>query len=271
MPSLPTLESKRWLSADAVRRLDQVAIEERGVPSALLMENAGRAVAVRVARQLERGGPPTLVLVGPGNNGGDGLVIARTLVNRGFDVRVVFVGELAKLRELSDDVQLNARLWRDMQALGGRTGRLVEVSSAADLAEFDKQLAATGVVVDALFGTGLTRALRSPWSEVVRAVNAAGRHVVAVDVPSGLHADSGAVPDGGVAIRATETVTFVLPKRGLLTGAGPEHVGALTVAEIGIPLDLIREALRAEHGSAPDGLTGGDPAGAPPAGGEAQR
>jgi len=254
MSTLPTLDSKRWLSAGAVRQLDRVAIEERGVPSALLMENAGRAVAARVARQLERGGPPALVLVGPGNNGGDGLVIARTLVNRGFDARVVFVGELAKLRELSGDVQLNARLWRDMQVLGGRFGRLLEVRSGADLAELDKELSGAAIVVDALFGTGLSRALRSPWSEVVHAVNAAGRHVVAVDLPSGLDADSGMVPEGGVAVRATETVTFVLPKRGLLTGSGPEHVGSLSVAEIGIPLDLIREALRAEHGLAPEGL-----------------
>lgn len=248
----PTLESGRWLTAEGVRELDAVAIGERGVPSALLMENAGRAVAARVAARLERGGAPALVLVGPGNNGGDGLVIARTLVNRGLRARVLFVGELEKLRELSADVQLNARLWRDMQALGDGVGRIVEIARPEDLPRFEAALSECAVVVDALFGTGLTRPLRAPWSSVVEGVNAADKPVVAVDVPSGLDANTGGVVGEakGVAVRATETVTFVVPKRGLLTLRGPELSGQLTVAEIGIPLDLVRAALLREHAEA---------------------
>jgi len=238
------------LPASAVRELDRVAIEERGVPSLLLMENAGRAVAAVVARQAERGGAPVQILVGPGNNGGDGLVIARTLHNRGFAVRVHFVGQVEKLRELSDDMQANVRMWRDLERPGaGRdAGRLIELRCADDAAAFARELQGAKVVVDAMFGTGLVRELRSPWSEVVQAVNAAreeaGLEVVAVDVPSGLHADTGEVL--GVAIEATRTVTFVAPKDGFFEGAGPAHVGAVTVAEIGIPRDLVVDALRAK-------------------------
>lgn len=250
----PSLDSKLWLTADAVRELDRVAIAERGLPSALLMENAGRAVTQAVVRHLERKGAPALVLVGPGNNGGDGLVVARTLVNRGFRARVLFVGDLGKLRDLSADVRLNARLWRDMEALGDGVGRIVEIKAADDLARFRAELDGAGVVVDALFGTGLTRALRAPWTEVVRAVNASGKPIVAVDVPSGLDANSGAVVGGGagLAVQATETVTFVVPKRGLLTGRGPELAGRLTIAEIGIPLDLLRAALQRAHAGTGD-------------------
>lgn len=236
------------LPASVVRELDRAAIEDRGVHSLLLMENAGRAVADVVAARLVVGGAPAVVLVGPGNNGGDGLVVARTLVNRGFAARVYFVGALERLRDLSPDTQANVRAWRDLERAGlpVGSGRLVEVRRPSDLGA---ALAGALVVVDALFGTGLARPLMTPWREVVEAVNAVSSErelaVVAVDVPSGLHADRGEVL--GAAIRATETVTFVAPKPGLLLGAGPTHAGRLTVAEIGIPRDLVLAAY--ERGS----------------------
>ena len=236
----------RSLPASAVRELDRVAIHERGVPSLLLMENAGRAVAAAVARQVERGAGPVLILVGPGNNGGDGLVIARTLFNRGLLVRVHFIGPLEKLRELSDDTQTNARLWRDLDQPGAPAGagRLIETCEGAGVVALARELETTPLVVDAMFGTGLTRELRAPWSDVVRRVDRAhderGMPVVAVDVPSGLHADTGEVL--GAAIRASSTVTFVAPKPGFFVGQGPEHTGALTIAEIGIPRDLVLAA-----------------------------
>jgi NAD(P)H-hydrate epimerase len=235
------------LSASAVRELDRAAIHDRGVPSLLLMENAGRAVAAAVMRKVERGAEPILVLVGPGNNGGDGLVIARTLANRGFVVRVHFIGPIEKLRELSNDTQTNARLWRDLAQPGAvvHAGKLVEVNTAADVAALTRELEHTPLVVDAMFGTGLVRELRTPWREVVLAVNAESTArplpVVAVDVPSGLCADTGDVL--GVAVEATTTVTFVAPKHGFFRNAGPAHVGKLAVVEIGIPRDLVRAAL----------------------------
>jgi NAD(P)H-hydrate epimerase len=222
----------------AVRELDRRAIEEHGVPSCVLMENAGRACADVAQAMLGDRSGPALVLVGPGNNGGDGLVVARTLVNRGRDARAVFVGSadaLARLTERAGDFALNLRLWRDL-------GRDVPVvATPADVASLAPELAGAPLVVDALFGTGLARELGAPYLDLVRAVAAAGAPVLAVDLPSGLDADTGA--ELGAAVRADVTVTFVGRKPGFDLAAGPAACGRVEVAEIGIPKPLL-DALR---------------------------
>ncbi|MCZ6597682.1 MAG: NAD(P)H-hydrate epimerase [Planctomycetota bacterium] len=218
------------LTREAVRELDRRAIEDYGIPSILLMENAGRACAEAVRGMLAEGtADPVLVLCGPGNNGGDGLVIARTLANGGVAARVLFVGPLAKLDGASEDVRLNARLWRDLG------GEIESISSADEL-----ELAHASLIVDALFGTGLTRELREPFAAIVRAINASDRPVLAVDLPSGLDADTGDVL--GEAVRADVTVTFVARKRGFDLADGPGLCGRVVVAEIGIPRAFIEEA-----------------------------
>ena len=216
------------LTREAVRELDRRAIEDYGIPSILLMENAGRACADE-ALPLMAGRGPVLVLCGPGNNGGDGLVIARTLANRGVAARVLFVGSLEKLDAASEDVRVNARLWRDSG------GEIESVSSADDI-----DLSEAGLIVDALFGTGLTRELREPFTAIVRAINASDRPVLAVDLPSGLDANTGEVL--GEAVRADVTVTFVARKRGFDLAHGPHLCGRIVVAEIGIPRAFIEEA-----------------------------
>src|SRR5262249_26539262 len=148
-----------------------------GVPSLLLMENAGRACADEALRMLGGGGGAVLVLVGPGNNGGDGLVIARTLFNRGADVRAWFVGPRARLDEGSDDFRTNARLLRGLGL------ELACCESAAELAALARELPGAALVVDALFGTGLTRPLAEPWRPALEALDAARRPVLAVDLP----------------------------------------------------------------------------------------
>lgn len=224
------------LSRAAVRELDRRASEEFGVPSILLMENAGRACADAAERLAARGPQPIVVLCGPGNNGGDGLVLARTLHNRGRAVRVVFVGPERMLAAGSVDFRLNLMLWRGL----GRSVSLVENEAGArQLAE---ELGTVPLAVDALFGTGLVRELEEPWRSAIRALNASGRPVLAVDLPSGLDADTGAVH--GAAVRATLTVTFVAQKLGMLAGRGPELCGRVVVAEIGIPRPLLEEAAR---------------------------
>ncbi len=219
------------LPCSVVRELDRVAIEECGIPSLLLMENAGRACAdacLALMQEAEIPGP-VLVLAGPGNNGGDGFVIARTLFNRGVLVRLFFIGPANKLDALSGDTQTNARLWRELEP------EQTVIEGAEDLAAALARGAA--FIVDAMFGTGLSRELSQPWLEAVRAVNESQVRVLAVDIPSGLHGDTGQVL--GAAVRASQTVTFVAPKPGLLCGEGPEHTGELFVAEIGIPRRLI--------------------------------
>lgn len=232
------------LSRAAVRQLDRRAIEEYGIPSALLMENAGRACADEADEMgaLLPGAEdePVLVLCGPGNNGGDGLVVARTLENRGRRARVVFVGAPEKLEGAQGDVALMARLWR---GLGQEIEFAADASAVRALAP---ALARAPLVVDALFGTGLTRALGEPWTELIRLLRSAGRPVLAVDVPSGLDADTGL--ELGAAVRASVTVTFVARKPGFARALGPEACGRVVVAEIGIPRAFVEEALRAERG-----------------------
>jgi len=227
------------LGRDVVRELDRRAIQDFGLPALLLMENAGRACADEALAMLPGAGRAgeVVVLCGPGNNGGDGLVVARTLHNRGVSVRVGFVGELERLERCSEDVRTNARLWR---ALGGA---IHEIASLADLAGLEARLANAALVVDALFGTGLTRPLRDPWAAAVRAMDAAPAAVLAVDLPSGLDADTGEVL--GACARAAATVTFVAPKPGLVRGEGPRLAGRVRVAEIGIPRELLEAARRA--------------------------
>lgn len=216
------------VSREGARELDRRAIEEWGIPSIVLMENAGRACADVVQRlAAECDGRPVHVLCGPGNNGGDGFVIARTCRNRGLSVRLWFAAEAAVLETLSSDTRTNAYLWNEM---GGETRELLNEEQLARLAA---ELPESAVIVDALFGTGLTRPLEGHYADVVRAVGASDARVVAVDIPSGLDADTGEVL--GAAVSATETVTFIDAKHGFFAGEGPRLCGRVTVAEIGVP------------------------------------
>lgn len=221
------------LTRAEARELDRQAIEEHGVPSLLLMENAGRACAFELMRELGGDPEPVLVLVGPGNNGGDGLVIARTLVNHGLAARVVFVGSSEQLESGSSDFATNLALWRDLNE------PIEVVSDPADLRAFGR---GTGWVVDALFGTGLTRPLEGLYAAVVEAVAGLGCPVLAVDMPSGLDADEGRVL--GVALPARLTVTFVASKPGLEKADGPALAGRVVVVEIGVPRPLVLAAAR---------------------------
>jgi hydroxyethylthiazole kinase-like uncharacterized protein yjeF len=228
--------SELVLSRAAVRELDRRAIEEYGMPSLLLMENAGRACAEEALALLGERPGPVLVLCGPGNNGGDGLVIARTLWNRHVEVSAVFVGPRDKLESGSPDFATNLRLWRGL----GRSLDVLETPSEGE--RLVPLLPRAALVVDALFGTGLARELGEPWRGTIQRVNAARRPVLAVDLPSGLDADSGEVL--GEAVRATATVTFVARKPGFARGKGPGLCGRIVVAEIGIPRSFLESASR---------------------------
>ncbi|MFT5284702.1 MAG: hydroxyethylthiazole kinase-like uncharacterized protein yjeF [Planctomycetota bacterium] len=227
----------RTLTREQVRELDRRSIEEFGVPSALLMENAGRACADVAVQMLEDAGHKSaLVLCGPGNNGGDGFVIARSLRNRGFEVELSYLGEVSELSKASDDVQLFARLWR---GVGGTIGSLGSDESFESL---EANLGKAGLVIDSLFGTGLTRDLDAPLIGLVEALAASGRPTLAVDIPSGLDANTGEIHGG--AVEATKTVTFVAAKPGFELDQGPSLCGEVVVAEIGLPGWLVEAAFR---------------------------
>jgi ADP-dependent NAD(P)H-hydrate dehydratase / NAD(P)H-hydrate epimerase len=198
------------LSTDEMAEADRLTIAS-GVPGLQLMENAGRAVADTVAAR-HRLGSRITVVAGPGNNGGDGFVVARLLGERGYLVRVL---ALAGPDRLTGDAAKAARAFSGM----------VEPASAEDLAGAD-------VVVDALFGAGLVRPVEGVASTLIEAINASGAATVAVDLPSGINGSTGAVM--GTAVKATETVTFFRRKPAHLLLPGRLYCGKVRVADIGI-------------------------------------
>src|SRR5438067_2463445 len=202
------MEPTFFLSRDEVRELDRRAIEGLGVPGVVLMENAGRGCAELLMR-LNPDRKPVVILCGPGNNGGDGFVIARHLDNHGWPVDAhVF----AKNNPERGDADINFDI---LHAAGIRyTQYHPDHFGQAQAEFFQRGLAPSGWVVDALFGTGLTRPLGTPFDAVVNAVNASGKPVFAVDIPSGLDCDTG--QPLGPTITATHTATFVAHKKGFL-------------------------------------------------------
>jgi NAD(P)H-hydrate epimerase len=203
-----------------VREMDRRAIDEFRMPGAVLMENAG-AAAADVAADMVRAGDTVLVMAGSGNNAGDGFVIARHLVNRGLQVEVAtavadegYKGDAALNYWIIEKMRVPMRLWQS-PAGGGK---------------------AYGLIVDALLGTGLSGTLRAPYVEMIDFINGTGTPVLAVDIPSGLDGDDGAVH--GAAVKATTTVTFALPKKGLFIGQGPSHAGDVILADIGMPSNV---------------------------------
>lgn len=219
------------LSSAASRRVDELCVERYGLPTVALMENAGRALAAEAAGWLPARGH-VLVLAGPGNNGGDGYAAARHLVNQGAQVVIVRLGGAT-----TADARANARA---AAAMGVPVLR-AEGGSAADEAG-----GAFHVIIDALFGTGLSRPLTGDARVLIDAIaarRASGSVVIAADVPSGLDADHGEVVGGarGRAVSADVTVTFASLKPGLLAASAASRVGSIVVADIGVPRGLIEE------------------------------
>lgn len=217
--------------------MDTIAVESFGLPAVALMESAGRAVAEAAWEMLPepRAGAAVAVLCGTGHNGGDGFVAARYLANWGAAVHVYLVGK--SVAEMTDgDAGRNLEVVRKMGL------PLSEIKIARHVERCGPTLRAATLLVDAILGTGLSGQagrVREPASDVIPAVNALGRPIVAVDVPSGLDANTGEVL--GCCVRATATVTMGLPKEGLRRGAGPEHAGRVVVADLGFPRSLLEE------------------------------
>jgi ADP-dependent NAD(P)H-hydrate dehydratase / NAD(P)H-hydrate epimerase len=208
------------LTREQMRAYDARAIDVCGVPGLVLMENAGRGAAEIIAARAGAG--PVAIVCGRGNNGGDGFVVARHLRARAIEVDVLVIGE-------RDRVKGDAR--SNLDALLGLGVAATFVGD--DLTPVARAVDRASLVVDALFGTGLDRALESPWAEVVAMLNARRCPLVALDIPSGIDANTGAVL--GAAVRADVTITFGHRKAGLLQGAGLGHGGELSVVGLGIP------------------------------------
>jgi ADP-dependent NAD(P)H-hydrate dehydratase / NAD(P)H-hydrate epimerase len=226
MRSIPVIHPLPYAlyRAAQVREFDRIASEELGLAGHTLMERAG-AAAFRLLRERWPAARQLEVLCGSGNNGGDGYVVARLALEAGLGVRVLQLGDYARLTR---DALACAEAF---DALGGEMGPFRELSPRCDL------------IVDAVFGTGLEREVKGAWREALAAVNAHPAPVLAIDLPSGLHADSGCIL--GEAVRATATISFIALKPGLFTGDGPDCCGEIFFDALEVPATLYARQLLA--------------------------
>lgn len=215
------------LSRSEVRLLDTFAIEQYGVPGVVLMENAGRGTAELLTR-LNPERKPVIIFCGPGNNGGDGFVIARHLENLGYPIELW----MTKPPKPLTDADVNYRIWKNC-------GVVRQLVSTETVSFSDRW------IIDAIFGTGLDRPLASPFDDLAARINASGNPVLAVDIPSGLDCDTG--QPMGVTIRATHTATFVSWKKGFLEAAAKPWIGEVHVIDIGVPKRLVDQFLHEGH------------------------
>jgi ADP-dependent NAD(P)H-hydrate dehydratase / NAD(P)H-hydrate epimerase len=224
-------------TAQQMQEMDRKAIEIYGIPGIVLMENAGRGATEAIVDAF----PDLLkrrvaIFSGKGNNGGDGFVIARYLQNLGASVKVFLLAEPKALR---GDAETNLRIFLKMK------GEVLPVPSTKEFRLVNKDLEQFDLLIDAIFGTGLDSEVRGYYRDVIDRLNALQRPIVAVDIPSGLDANTG--KPLGAAIRASLTVTFGLPKIGHLISPGIEYAGELKIVDIGFPGRLVEETKTQTH------------------------
>ncbi len=218
------------VTAEQMREMDRLTIQKYGVPSLTLMERAGEAIAAAILKRFQgvakRG---VLIVAGKGNNGGDGLVVARLLKRKGIPCEVVL---LARQDEVSRDAAHNLKAFLKLR------GRVIEVSQSS-ISSLRERMKGKGLLVDAILGTGTRNDVLGLYAEVITLMNASGLPIVAVDIPSGLHTDSGTPL--GVGIQAEMTVALGYPKLGQVGYPGLNYVGDLVVGDIGIDTRAVAE------------------------------
>ncbi len=220
------------ISTKKMRKLDSRAVERLGIPSVVLMENAGLHAAEKALSMLKvMKSSKVVVFCGLGKNGGDGLVCSRHLINKKVRPRVYLVGK--KSAQMADETKTNLEILINMKV------PITRIFNKRQLSAVKKKLK-DSLIIDALLGIGLKSKVREPFSSMIEIINETGAAVLALDVPSGLDADTG-LPQG-VAIKAKETVTFCAPKIGLCKLKARRFIGKLTVADIGISHELLNRS-----------------------------
>jgi len=219
-------------TAKQIGNIDRRAIRVFGIPGPVLMENAASAIAMEMERFFDGLEAVKVgIICGKGNNGGDGLALARRLRIRGVPVRVCLLAPFAALK---GEAKLNLTILRKTD---------IEIVANASASAIAEMIAWSDVLVDAMIGVGLASPLKGIYAMTAELMNMAGRPVVAVDIPTGINADTGEVM--GSAVRADLTVTMVLPKRGLVLYPGAAYAGQIRIADIGIPPEVIeKEGIR---------------------------
>lgn len=229
----------RVVTPAEMAEIDKAAIENEGLPGLTLMERAGERVAQAAREMLGSVGMPgggrdgtwrVAIWCGKGNNGGDGLVAARHIAKAGIDVEVFLLGHP---KELSGDAVVNFELLTKLDV------KRIEVTEKEHMRNFTKVYPPYDLIIDAIFGTGFKGPVEGVFADAIEAINSSGTSVLSVDIPSGVAGDTGAVSEP--ATRASKTVTFAYPKVGLVQYPGADLVGEMEVADIGIPLNIVKD------------------------------
>jgi NAD(P)H-hydrate epimerase len=215
-----------------MRELDRRATQEFAIPSLLLMENAGRGAADVAAQMATPQDGSVIVYCGRGNNGGDGLVVARHLANRGFRVMVYLACSVSEIQRGTDP-------WTNLEIVWRMGLPILEHPREADRDAMGREVFGAALLVDGLLGTGLAGQVREPYATLVSFLNARRAPILALDLPSGLDADTGEIL--GRAVHAKRTATFGAPKVGFSRGQGPDTTGPVTVIDISLPRRLLEE------------------------------
>jgi ADP-dependent NAD(P)H-hydrate dehydratase / NAD(P)H-hydrate epimerase len=214
------------VTSQQMKNIDRRAIREFGIPGSVLMENAASALVAEMERFFDGlAGLRIGIICGKGNNGGDGLALARRLRIRGVAVRLAL---LAPFSALAGEAKVNLSVLRKTD---------VEIIPNASVRTLADLISWSDVIVDALLGVGLSSPLKGLFVQTVNMMNSSGKSVVAIDIPTGINADTGEVM--GAAVHADLTVTMALLKRGLVLLPGAEYAGTVRVADIGIPAEVI--------------------------------
>ena len=211
------------LSPERMAKYDEYAIKTWGIPSSVLMENAGRNTYRLMKERYLTGKRSIAIICGRGNNGGDGFVVGRYALRDGFQTRVFL---LCKKNDLKGDAALNMRLYKSIG------GEVVECTGTIDMMK--KGVKDSDIIVDAIFGTGLSKVVEGREKQVIEEINKSGKPVISVDIPSGIDGKTG-VPLGA-AIKATHTFTYGYPKFGQILYPGAYYTGKLTVVDISLPV-----------------------------------
>ena len=219
------------LTREEMRELDRKAIEEYKIPGIILMENAGRNAAEEILQMIDDPHQAKVaILCGKGNNGGDGFVVARHIHNHGISVDVFLIANISDILK-DGDAGTNLQILLNMKI------SVKEILDISGVNSILNELNNYNILVDALFGTGLSGDVREPFKTLIDGVNNLNKPIVSVDIPSGLDSNTGKIL--GAAIKATKTVTFAAAKKGFYLGEGPSYTGNVTVTDISIPKDLI--------------------------------
>lgn len=214
-----------------MRRIDETAIKRYGIPGLVLMENAGRGVAEIIDREfVNLKGKNVSIFAGKGNNGGDGFVIARHLWNKGFKI-IVYL--LAKKTDVKGDAKVNLNIW------GRMGGEVIEILSIRGVEKYRSNIRHSALIVDAIFGTGLSSPVKGIHQKVIGFINNLNKPVVSVDIPSGLDVSNGRVL--GSCVKATITATMAISKIGLLIYPGADYAGRVETVDIGMPAELLKD------------------------------